>query len=114
MQEYPIEYLSAAPWTFLSNEIIQILEKKMDKCQPLDSLADIFVGLQTSADPIYIIKSEAEENGFVKFFDNDKRIFYIFILSFFTKISRITQKTRFYLINLFLTFGMVFVITIYS
>lgn len=69
MQEYPIEYLSAAPWTFLSNEIIQILEKKMDKCQPLDSLADIFVGLQTSADPIYIIESEAEENGIVKFFD---------------------------------------------
>ena len=26
----------------------------------------------------------------------------------FTQISRITQKTRFYLINLFLTFGTVF------
>lgn len=41
MKEYPIEYLSAAPWTFLSNEIVQTLEKKRDKCQPLDSLADI-------------------------------------------------------------------------
>ena len=58
MKEYPIEYLSAAPWTFLSNEIVQTLEKKRDKCQPLDSLADIFVGLQTSADPIYIIESK--------------------------------------------------------
>lgn len=28
MKEYPIEYLSAAPWTFLSNEIVRTLEKK--------------------------------------------------------------------------------------
>lgn len=69
MKEYPIEYLSAAPWTFLSNEIVQTLEKKRDKCQPLDSLADIFVGLQTSADPIYIIESKSEKNGFIKFID---------------------------------------------
>ena len=28
MKEYPIEYLSAAPWTFLSNEIVQTLERR--------------------------------------------------------------------------------------
>lgn len=73
MQEYPIEYLSAAPWTFLSNEIMQTLEKKQEKCQPLDSLADIFVGLQTSADPIYIIEPESEEKGIIKFVDCRER-----------------------------------------
>ena len=31
MKEYPIEYLSAAPWTFLSNEIVRTLEKKKSK-----------------------------------------------------------------------------------
>ena len=73
MKEYPIEYLSAAPWTFLSNEIVQTLEKKRDKCQPLDSLADIFVGLQTSADPIYIIEPKSEEKGIIKFIDCNGR-----------------------------------------
>lgn len=61
MQEYPIEYLGVAPWTFLSNEIVQTLEKKKEYCQPLESLVDIFVGLQTSADPIYIIEPKEEK-----------------------------------------------------
>lgn len=69
MQGYPIEYLSVTPWIFLSNEIIQILEKKKEKCQSLDSLVDIFVGLQTSADPIYIIEPKSEKKGSIKFID---------------------------------------------
>lgn len=69
MREYPIEYLSTAPWTFLSDEIVKTLKKKKEKCQSLDSLADIFVGLQTSADPIYIIEPESEEKGLIKFID---------------------------------------------
>ena len=73
MKEYPIEYLSAAPWTFLSNEIVRTLEKKKGKCQSLDSLADIFVGLQTSADPIYIIEPKSEEKGIIKFIDCNGR-----------------------------------------
>ena len=69
MQEYPIEYLGVAPWTFLSNEIVQTLEKKKEHCQPLEFLVDIFVGLQTSADPIYIIEPKSETEGIVKFVD---------------------------------------------
>ena len=69
MQEYPIEYLGVAPWTFLSNEIVQTLEKKKEYCQPLESLVDIFVGLQTSADPIYIIEPKEEKEGIIKFID---------------------------------------------
>lgn len=69
LQEYPIEYLSTAPWSFLSEDIVLLLEKVKDKCQPLEEISDIFVGLQTSADTIYIIKAQKEENGLTYFVD---------------------------------------------
>lgn len=69
LQEYPIEYLSTAPWSFLSEEIVLLLDRIKDKCQPLEEISDIFVGLQTSADTIYIIKAQKEENGFTYFVD---------------------------------------------
>ena len=52
---------------------MRTLEKKKGKCQSLDSLADIFVGLQTSADPIYIIEPKSEEKGIIKFIDCNGR-----------------------------------------
>jgi len=69
LQEYPIEYLSTAPWSFLSEDIVLLLEKVKDKCQLLEEISDIFVGLQTSADAIYIIKAQKEENGLTHFVD---------------------------------------------
>lgn len=69
--EYPMEYLSEAPWNFLSNDIVRVLEKINDKCCPLGSYADIFVGLQTSADTTYIIKPESVANGEVTFTDKN-------------------------------------------
>lgn len=69
LQEFPIEYLSTTPWSFLSEDIIKVLSDVKDKCQSLDTMADIFVGLQTSADTIYIIKEEAAKDGLVYFTD---------------------------------------------
>ena len=69
LQEFPIEYLSTAPWSFLSEDIIKVLCDVNDKCQSLDTMADIFVGLQTSADTIYIIKEDTNKDGFVYFTD---------------------------------------------
>lgn len=69
LQEYPIEYLSTAPWSFLSEDIVLLLDQVKDKCQTLEEMSDIFVGLQTSADTIYIIKVQKEENGLTYFVD---------------------------------------------
>lgn len=69
MQKFPIGYLSTAQWSFLSEDIIKILRDVEDKCQSLDTMADIFVGLQTSADTIYIIKEDTMKDGFVYFTD---------------------------------------------
>lgn len=70
LKEYPIEYLSTAPWSFLSDDIVLVLEQVKNKCQPLEEMADIFVGLQTSADTIYIIKAQKEENELTYFTDS--------------------------------------------
>ena len=69
LQEYPIEYLSTTPWSFLSEEIVLLLDQVKDKCQTLEEISDIFVGLQTSADMIYIIKAQKEGNGLTYFVD---------------------------------------------
>lgn len=69
LQEFPIEYLGTAPWSFLSEDIIKVLCDVKDKCQSLNTMADIFVGLQTSADTIFIIKEDTTKDGFVYFTD---------------------------------------------
>ena len=73
LQEYPMEYLSMAPWSFLSQDIVMLLKQVQNRCQPLDELAEIFVGLQTSADTIYIVKPFREENGLTYFIDSKGR-----------------------------------------
>ncbi|MCD8127119.1 MAG: Eco57I restriction-modification methylase domain-containing protein [Clostridiales bacterium] len=64
-QTYPSPYLSRQPWSFLPNYVTEQLEAMRDKCVPLSSVADIFVGVQTSADDIYIIHSENEDEQFI-------------------------------------------------
>lgn len=44
LREYPIEYLSVAPWSFLSEDIVSLLDQVKDKCQQLEEISDIFVG----------------------------------------------------------------------
>lgn len=69
MREYPIEYLGTTPWNFMSTEIENILNNINRKCLPLKAFTEIFVGLQTSADDIYIIEPIKAEGGYTYFVD---------------------------------------------
>jgi len=65
--EYNQENFKDDPWVFLSRETEAIFNKlNSGQVQPLKSLAEICVGLQTSLDKIYIFTPEDEtENTFV-------------------------------------------------
>ena len=52
---YAAPYLSRQPWAFLPQSLINQLHRAEENCEPLANLADIFVGVQTSADNIYIM-----------------------------------------------------------
>lgn len=71
MREYPIEYLGTAPWSFMSDDIMHVLERVAQKCNPLNSFAEIFVGLQTSADNVYIIEPIRIEESYTYFIDKN-------------------------------------------
>lgn len=72
--QYNQDYLSAKPWIFLSNEIEAIFNKlKVERAVPLKSLADICVGLQTSADKIFIFTPEGETEKTYTFSFNGTR-----------------------------------------
>lgn len=65
--EYVKNDFTTEPWVFLSPETKAVFDKlKSDQTQPLKSLSEICVGLQTSADKIYIFTPEKEtENTFI-------------------------------------------------
>tara|TARA_R110000782_G_scaffold80846_1_gene159782 strand:+ start:10836 stop:13904 length:3069 start_codon:yes stop_codon:yes gene_type:complete len=65
--EYNQENFKDDPWVFLSRETETVFNKlNSGQVQPLKSLAEICVGLQTSLDKIYIFTPEDEtENTFV-------------------------------------------------
>lgn len=62
---YPAEFIGRQPWSFLPQNISTHMEQIAPACVPLSSLADIFVGVQTSADPIYIIHADREDEAFI-------------------------------------------------
>lgn len=63
------------PWVFLSRETEAVFNKlKSEQTTPLKSLAEICVGLQTSADKIYIFTPEEETEGTYVFSANGTRI----------------------------------------
>ena len=72
---YPATYISRQPWSFLPQNIIAHLEHISPSCVPLSSLADIFVGVQTSADQIYIIHADREDRSFIYSHDRRNREF---------------------------------------
>jgi type I restriction-modification system DNA methylase subunit len=76
-QPYPAAYISGQPWEFLPRNIAAHLEQIAPSCVPLSSLADIFVGVQTSADPIYIIRADREDHDFIYSHDPQGREFQI-------------------------------------
>ncbi len=65
--EYAKNDFTTDPWVFLTPETKAVFDKlNSDQTQPLKSLAEICVGLQTSADKIYIFTPEEEtENTFI-------------------------------------------------
>ena len=66
---YPIEYITEEPWIFWSEDNEEKL-KNLDKtCKPLESFCDIYVGLQTSNDNIYIISPNTQDENYVYFTD---------------------------------------------
>lgn len=74
---YPAEYISRQPWSFLPQNISTHMERIAPTCVPLSSLADIFVGVQTSADPIYIIHADREDEDFIYSHNNQNQEFRI-------------------------------------
>lgn len=74
---YPAAYISGQPWSFLPQNIVAHLEEISQSCVPLSSLVDIFVGVQTSADQIYIIHADREDENFIYSHDRQGREFQI-------------------------------------
>ena len=72
-ESYPESVLGKTPWIFIPHSITEALQRVAPHCARLDELTEIFVGLQTSADPIYIISSDTEDNDHVSFTDMDGR-----------------------------------------
>jgi type I restriction-modification system DNA methylase subunit len=68
--EYPADYLTEAPWEFVSPASRQIFER-LRAAYPtkLEQVANIFVGVQTSADNIYIFESIEETETTATFAD---------------------------------------------
>lgn len=65
LQTYYYQNLDDGPWSFVPDKVLAVMEGVRDRCEPLGSLARIFVGLQTSADSVYIIKGDEGEDGYV-------------------------------------------------
>ena len=74
---YPAAYINGQPWSFLPQNIAAHLDEISQNCVPLSSLVDIFVGVQTSADQIYIIHADHEDENYVYSHDKQGRVFQI-------------------------------------
>jgi len=70
-KNYKEGYLSSDPWTFISTDLQEKINSIKSKCVELQSLTDVFVGLQTSADDIYIITAESETENEISFTDKN-------------------------------------------
>lgn len=77
-QSYPIRDISAAPWSFISPKASVLFNRvKAAQVKPLKEIAEIFVGVQTSADDIFIIKPTKLTQDLVTFSDIKKRVWEI-------------------------------------
>jgi hypothetical protein len=72
-ESHPANVLSNTPWVFISPSIKEALRGIAHRCVKLDRLTEIFVGLQTSADPIYVITPDDSDDVCVFFNDKDGR-----------------------------------------
>ena len=72
-EQYDESVLSKDAWTFIPKQVSESLSNASTKCEPLEAFADIFVGVQTSADKIYIIYAQREDMSFVYFTDKNNQ-----------------------------------------
>lgn len=69
---YKETMLGSDAWTFIPKQVEDKLSQLKSQCVALETIADIFVGVQTSADKIYIIYAEGEDDGYIYFTDKGK------------------------------------------
>lgn len=71
---YQTDNFNADPWIFLSPDTEKVFNKlRSEQSVPLKELAEICVGLQTSADKIYIFEPERETSTTYKFVKNGRQ-----------------------------------------
>jgi type I restriction-modification system DNA methylase subunit len=70
IERYHSNDISDSPWEFIPPRARKLFERlRNENPTKLEDIARIFVGIQTSADKIYIIKPESETETIVKFRD---------------------------------------------
>jgi hypothetical protein len=70
LSESPKESISADQWVFMPPDVSQIYERlQSETTLTLKDVADVFVGVQTSADKIYIFKPDDVPKNHIKFTD---------------------------------------------
>lgn len=71
---YQTDVFNADPWIFLSPDTEKVLNKlRSEQSVPLKELAEICVGLQTSADKVYIFEPESETSSTYRFTKNGRQ-----------------------------------------
>ncbi|HCD5200358.1 MULTISPECIES: Eco57I restriction-modification methylase domain-containing protein [Vibrio harveyi group] len=74
---YPISTFKSKPWIFPEENISKILQQCEAKSSlSLGDISDIYVGLQTSADDVYVIKEKFSDEKFV-YFEKDNQKFQV-------------------------------------
>lgn len=67
---YTADQVDEKPWIFVHPKVRAIFERlKTEHFEPLSAVAEIFVGVQTSADKIYILRPSAETPELITFTD---------------------------------------------
>jgi type I restriction-modification system DNA methylase subunit len=73
-QEFSSNHLSSKPWIFIDPELTRLFDKlSHENPKRLADYADIFVGVQTSKDEIFVIRPDYEDVNHVEFIDASGR-----------------------------------------
>lgn len=71
--KYPIDVFKSKPWMFPEEQVSSILQQcHSNSSLSLGDISDIYVGLQTSADDVYVIKEKFSDENFIYFDKGDK------------------------------------------
>lgn len=70
---YEENTLGEHAWVFIPNKVLERRSEIEAQSVPLETLADIFVGVQTSADKTYIVYADREDNEYIYFTDKKKK-----------------------------------------